>query len=120
MAEFNANGYEDLRNYLQTNWNHIAVVDDAGTEQLRWDVDANANTSFTSGPGTNPLTAELVITGQDIIDAGGSLPVTLSSTEAYKSGSATTIMASDTMTNATLEQDSDQVTITHDYQMPQI
>jgi len=120
MTEFNTDGYADLRTYLQSNWNHIAILDDTGSEQLRWDVDANSNTSWTSGPSSNPLTAELVITGQDIQDAGGSLPVTLTKTEAYKSNSATTVMGSDIMADATLEASDDEVTISHDYEMPQI
>jgi hypothetical protein len=119
-TEFESFGYEDLRTYLQNNWNWIAVVDDGNTEQLRWDVDANANTSWTSGPASNPLTAELTITGQDIVDAGGSLPVTLNRTETYKSSGATTRTSTDTFTGATLETTNDQVIISHDYEMPQI
>ena len=117
-SPFSTDGYADLRSYVQSNWNWIAVLDDGGTEHLRWDVDANSNASWTSGPSGNPLTAELEVTGQDIVDAGGSLPVTLASTEAYQSASATTAMGSDTMTDATLEATGDTVTITHDYEVP--
>jgi len=117
-SPFSTDGYADLRSYVQSNWNWIAVLDDGGTEHLRWDVDANSNASWTSGPSGNPLTAELEVTGQDIVDAGGSLPVTLASTEAYQSASATTAMGSDTMTDATLEATGDTVTITHDYELP--
>ena len=117
-TQFNANGYADIRTYLQSNWNHIAIRDSGGTEQLRWEVDANPNTSWTSAPSGNPLTAELEVTGQDIVDAGGSLPVTLASTEAYQSASATTAMGSDTMTDATLEATGDTVTVTHEYEVP--
>jgi len=119
-TQFESFGNEDIRTYLQNNWNFIAVLDDAGTEQLRWEVDANANTTWSSGPGTNPLTAQLTITGQDIIDAGGSLPVTLARTETYKSSSATTRTSTDTFTDATLEATNDELTITHDYEVPQI
>ena len=119
-SPFNAAGNEDLRGYVQSNWNHIAIIDDGGTEQLRWDVDANSNTSWTSGPSSNPLTAELVVTGQDLVDAGTSLPVTLKKTESYKSSSATIVMGDDTMTDATLEATGDEVTISHDYEIPQI
>jgi len=117
---FESEGYTDLRNYLQNNWNHIAVLDDTGTEQIRLEVGTDSNATFISDSSTNPLTAELVVSGQNIQDAGGSLPVTLNKTEAYKSSSATTVMGSDTMSDATLEQSGDEVTITHDYEMPQI
>lgn len=120
MTEFNSAGYEDLRTYLQNNWQFIAVLDDSGTEQLRWEIGVNTNTTWASGPNTNPLTAELTITGQDLIDAGATLPVTLASTEAYKSGTATTVMGSDPITDATVEASGDEVTISHDYEMPTI
>lgn len=117
---FSAAGYDDLRAYVQNNWNHIAVLDDTGAEVLRWDVPSNADASWASDATGNPLTAELVITGQTLIDAGYTLPLTLASTEAYKSDSATTAMGADTMTNATMETESDTLTITHDYELPQL
>jgi len=120
MTQFDSAGFEDLRTYLQNNWAFIAVLDDAGAEQLRWDVAANSSASFTSGASSNPLTAELTVTGQDIQDAGGTLPVTIKTTEVYKSGPASTRMGSDSMTDATLESSADEVVITHDYEMPPV
>jgi len=118
-SPFSADGYADLRSYIQNTWNWIAVLDDSGSEVLRWDISSNANAQWTSGPSGNPLTAELTITGQTLLDAGSTLPVTLASTEAYQASSATTLMGADSMTNATLEVDADQVTITHDYELPE-
>jgi hypothetical protein len=120
MSQFEPAGFEDLRTYLQNNWNHIGVVDTGGNEQIRWDVSLNSNASFTSGPGSNPLTAQLTITGQDILDAGGSLPVTLTKTEVFKSSGSSTIMGQDSMTDATLEATGDEVVVTHDYEMPNL
>ena len=117
-TQFDADGFADIRTYLQNNWTHVAVVDDTDTEQLRWDIAANSNTSWSSGPSSNPLEATLTVTGQDIQDAGGTLPVTLSSTESYKSSSATERMAADSYTNATLEALADEVVITHQLSTP--
>lgn len=116
--QFESYGFEDLRTYLQNNWAYIAIVDDGGTEVLRWDANNNSNISWTSGPSTNPLSAEITITGQDIIDAGGSLPVTLARTETYMSSSATSRTSYDPISNATIDQDGDQVTVHHDYSLP--
>jgi len=118
MTQFEPHGFKDLRTYLQNNWQYIAVVDDTGSEVLRWDVAANGSASFTSGPTSNPLTTELIITGQDIVDAGGSLPITLERTETYTSATASTRTSTDTISSATLEHSADQVTISHDYRMP--
>ena len=112
-SNFDTDGYTDLRAYIQNNWTHIAVVDSGGNEQLRWDVAANSNASWSSGPSSNPLEATLTITGQDIQDAGGTLPVTLTRTESYKGSGTSTRMGADTYTDATLEAPADEVTITH-------
>jgi hypothetical protein len=111
-------GFEDLRNYAQSNWAFIALIASDGSEILRWDANNNSNVTWSSGPGTNPLTAEITVKGQDIIDAGGSLPVTISETETYKSASASTRIGNDTMSDATLEVAEDQVTISHNYNLP--
>jgi len=112
---FSSAGHTDIRTYLKNNWNWIAVLDDGGAEQLRWNILNNANVTITSDETNNPLTVELEVTGADV---SGTLPVTLSSTGAYKGSGTTTSMGSDTMTDATLEADGDTVTITHDYQHP--
>jgi hypothetical protein len=117
-SQFDAAGFDDLRAYIKNNWNWIADIDSGGGEQLRWDILNNSNVTITSDATGNPLTAELTITGQDLKDAGATLPVTLSSTEVYKSSSATTRMAADTMSDATFDVAEDELTITHDYNLP--
>ncbi len=113
-----AAGYDDLRAYIQNNWPFVAILDDTGTEWLRWDVAANANAQWTSGPSTNPLTAELTVTGSDLQNAGATLPITLNRTEAYKTSSATTRMGTDTHTDATVQVSGDEVVITHRFRLP--
>lgn len=117
-TQFDSAGSSDLRSYIQNNWPYVAVIDDGGNEVLRWDVAANGNASWSSGPSTNPLEATLTITGQDVQDAGGSLPVAFDLTESYKTSSATTRMCGDPFTNATVEAPADEVTITHQLSIP--
>lgn len=117
-SPFDSDGNTDLREYIQANWPYVAVVDSGGTEQLRWDIAANGNASWSSGPSSNPLKATLTVTGQDIQDAGGSLPVTLARTESYKSSESSTRMGSDTHTDATLEAPLDKVVVTHTIELP--
>ncbi|OYR94042.1 hypothetical protein DJ71_02345 [Halorubrum sp. E3] len=114
---FDNAGFEDLHTYIQNNWSFVAVVDDGGTEVLRWDVAANSNASWSGGSGSTPLTATLTVTGQDITDAGGSLPVTIDRTESYKTSGSSTRMCGDPFTNATLEAPADEVTITHEIEV---
>jgi len=120
-SEFNAAGYEDVRTYIQNNWTHIALINDSGTEITRIDVAADSRSSWSSGPSTNPLTATITVTGGDSdIDVESNGAVTISKTESYKSGGASTSMAGDPFTNATLEASNDEVTITHDIEHPTI
>lgn len=117
MTEFSASGYDDLRAYVRNNWNWIAIVNSGGTEQARLDINNSTNVTILSDETGNPLSVEIEITGSEL---SGSLPQTLSSTEAFKSSSATTVMSSDTFTDATMEASNDTLTITHDYELPQI
>lgn len=118
-TEFNTAGYEDLRIYMRDNWNWIAILDDADNEWLRWDINSNANITITSDPTGNPLTVEITVTGVDLTDAGASYPVTINETEVYKGSGTSTIMGTDTHTDATFNADGDEVTLTHNYRAPQ-
>lgn len=120
MPAFTNAGYTNIRAHLQNTWNWVAVVDSNGNEQLRWQVDANPNTTWASDSSSNPLRAELTVTGQDILDAGGSLPVTLTRTETFTSETATQRTSYDSYTDAPLQVANDEVVITHSYEVPQI
>lgn len=113
-----SHGYEDLRSYVLNNWDFIAVVDDVGNEVLRWQVPDNTNTQILSSSGTNPVTIELTITGQDLQDAGNTLPVTLSQTEAFSSSTASTRFGYDSFSNVDVQVPNDEVVITHRYKLP--
>lgn len=117
MAEFEPEGYDDLRSYVRNNWNWIALVNSSGTEQIRLDINSSADVTIISDETSNPLTVEIEITGSQL---SGSLPQTLSEGEVYKTSGATTVMAQDTYTDATLEASNDTIIVTHDYELPQV
>ena len=58
-------GDEDIRAYIEDNWTHIALIDDAAEEVTRIDIDEDERASFTSGAATNPLTIEVTVEGSD-------------------------------------------------------
>jgi hypothetical protein len=117
-TEIEAAGYENLRNYVQNNWDHIALANASGAELVRIDIPNDPRASFISGSGSNPLEAELIVTGQDIIDAGNQLPIQATRTEAYTSQSATTRMGYDPIADVTFEAPNDELTILHEYSLP--
>ena len=118
-SSFDTAGYTDVRDYIQNNWTHIALVDDAGNEVTRIDVTADSRSSWSSGSGTNPLEATITVTGGDSdIDVATNGAVTIVRTESYKGSGASTRMAADPFTNATLEATEDELTITHQIEVP--
>jgi hypothetical protein len=119
MVEYDAHGYDQVRSFVQSNWNWLAILDDSGTEHLRWDLTSNSNVTLESDATANPLEYTITITGQDLVDAGATLPVTLSEGELYETSSATTPIGQDSLrdgdgnaTTATLEATSDTVDLT--------
>lgn len=125
MVDYNAYGYELVRSYIKTDWNWLAILNDSGTELLRWDLTTNGNVTLSSDETSNPLEYTITITGQDLIDAGYSLPQTLSSGELYESDTASTAIGSDslrasdgTATTATLEAAADTVDLTWTQEWP--
>lgn len=125
MVQYNSNGLTELRQYAYNNFSWLAVLNDAGTELLRWDLLNNTNVTVTSDASANPVQYTVTITGQDLIDAGYSLPQTLTDVELYQTSSATTAVGSDsirdssgTATNATLEAPNDQLESTFYQEIP--
>lgn len=115
MTQLATDGFEDIRSYIQTNWPFIAIVDANGNEVTRIDVPNDARASWSSGSSTNPLEATITLTGSD---SDITLPVTIDTTESYKSSGATTVMGSDTFADATLQNSGDELTITHQISLP--
>ena len=125
-VEYATNGYDDVRSYVYNNHNWLALVDDTGTEHIRWDLLANTNVTVTSDATSNPIEYEITVTGQDLVDAGATLPVSLQTQELYLTSSATTPLASQviedssgTDTTATLEATTDEVLLTFTNSWPQ-
>lgn len=125
MVNYDAYGYDQIRSHVQSTWNWLAILNDSGTELLRWDLTANANATLSSDATANPLEYTITVTGQDIVDAGGSLPETLSELELYESSAASTPVGQDSLrdsggnaTTATLEAPSDTVDITFTQNWP--
>lgn len=127
MSEYNTDGYTDVRTYVYNNHNWIGIFDDTDTELLRWDLSANTNVTEVSGPASNPIEYDIEITGQDIIDAGYSLPVTIVYGQVYDSDTSSTPFASDNFaddsgadTSATIKTSGDTVVVAFTNEWPNI
>jgi hypothetical protein len=123
QVSYDAHGYDDLRSYAFNNHNWLAFVDDTGTELIRWDLQSNSNVTVVSDASSNPIEYDVEVTGQDLIDAGYSLPVTIEKLELHLTSSATTPLATQLIedsdgndTTATLEASTD--TMGQTFQIP--
>jgi len=112
------NGYRDIRTYMKNNWNWIGLVDDNGTVQRRYDILNSSSVTIINSETSNPLTVEIEVTGSDIENIGGSLPVTLQSTKFFKTNNSTTSMGSDSIADVELATSGDTVVVTAEYQSP--
>jgi len=123
MSDFNAAGYEDLREYLisASGWSHIALIDDAGDEETRIDIDDDDRASWDDAT-NNPTTLTVEISGGDDDIA---TPVELSRTELHTSDDTTESAHDDQMTDANGDPanaiigSTDELVIEHSVELPE-
>lgn len=118
MAAIPTAGYQDLRDYIQANWTFIEVRDTTGAAILRVG-GADARVSWVHAAGSQTLQRRIVITGSD---ADVPVPVTARSTAIFKVASGGSAMSVETLVegDATISADADNITITHNIQVPQV
>lgn len=123
MSELTTAGYQTFRDYLNSSnatpsaWDYIEIYDDTGTAVTRVSITGDSRCQWLDVDGDNVLKVEFDVTGSD---SDISLPVTLQKSalwNASSGGSQTTVK--EQFANATLNQDGDNVTITHTLNVPQ-
>lgn len=111
-------GNEDLRDAIQNRWTSVALVDDAGNEETRIDIETDDRAEW-GDPATNPITLSISVSGSDNdID----LPTTLVRTELYTDQSSTDELSGDDFDEgpATLGAVGDSLDIEHDVEQPEL
>lgn len=122
MAEINSTGYTSLRNNIderatRETWNIIAVTDGAGTEVVRLST-SDSRVSIVSTQGNNPYQIEVTLTGGD---ADITTPQDIGGSKLYREDTnGEEVTTEETTSTVTLENDSDEVVVTHDIEAPQI
>lgn len=112
-------GTSDIRNYVETNWLYVAFFDSSAVEKYRVKTDASNVTWVQHYDNVaKELKLTVVITGQTLVDAGGTLPITLRTAKFFKGGSGGSPMSSDDDTDVTLAAVADQVTATITCKIP--
>lgn len=116
MAEVTSQAYQNLRDYIQSNWNYIELRDDTNTPILRINT-SDSRVTWTHTPGSQTLELSCVITGSD---ADITLPQTFASSAIYNVASGGNAYSVETFTAFTMSNDADQLTIKHQFEVPQI
>lgn len=115
MAEIEAAGYADLRDYIEGNWPYISIRTPGGSEVVRLDESDPRVTCEVSG-GNVVWTVSLSGDDADI-----TLPVTVSGSALFKADTGGSPMhVDDAWADATLAVDEDTATITHTLEVPQV
>lgn len=114
-SEIPSAGYTDLRDYVRNNWDYIELVDDTDSVVLRVSVSGDSRASWTDNGQTQ--LAEITVSGSD---ADITTPVTIDESRLFDVSSGGSAYSSDTFAAATLQQDSDELTVQHEVQIPQV
>lgn len=114
-SPYDTHGYVQLRKHVLNTFTYVALINDAGSEETRINIDTDSRLINNPDYTTNPLEYQFEILGED---SDISLPVTITETRLYETASASTPIGTDSMKNATLEAPGDEVTISHKQHLP--
>lgn len=124
-SEINEVGYETIRTLVNSSlttagsWDYIELLDTNDNIVTRVSITTDSRASWTTASDTSQTqTVEITVTGAD---ADITTPVTLQESILKNTDSDTADeLHRDTMTNAPIEQSSDEVTVQHNIEIPQV
>jgi hypothetical protein len=117
MAEITAQGYQDLRDYIETTWVWHELRDATTTPIIRIST-ADPRVSWTHVAEAQTLELTTIITGSD--GDITSLPQTFASSALYKVATGGDAFSVETFTQFTIEATNDQLTIKHRIEVPRV
>ncbi|USK86160.1 hypothetical protein [Peribacillus asahii] len=116
MAEISTVAYQDLRNYIQTNWKYIELQDEAGTPVVRLSP-SDSRVQWTHLANDQTLKLQVVIKG---IDSDITAPKTFTKSVIYNVPTGGSPLSSETFTPFTIESDQDELTVVHSISVPKV
>lgn len=116
MAEVTAAAYQDLRNYIQANWKYIELQDGNGNAVIRLSP-SDSRCTWTNAAGDQTLRLQVVIKGSD---SDITKPSTYAKSAIYNVATGGSPFSVESFTAFTIESDMDELTVTHNIQVPQI
>jgi hypothetical protein len=125
MAEIRADGYQTIRDFVNSNkttppeWDYIELYDDSQNAVTRVSITGDSRCQWLDADGDNVLKVEFDVTGSD---GDIPLPTTIEYTALFNDTAGNNgdqITEKEQFAQATLNQDGDNVTITHTVNIPQ-
>lgn len=116
MAEINNSGYQELRDFIQTNWKFLELRDAGGNPVLRIGT-TDPRVTWTHNDGAQTLELTAVIKGSD---SDITKPVTIAQSALYKQSTGGTAYSVEAFTSFTIQANEDQLTVKHQIQVPQV
>jgi len=123
-TEINESGYETLRASVNSGvaapdpWDYIELIDDTGATETRVSVSGDPRASWTTTETDQTQQVEITVTGAD---ADISTPVTISGSALKASDSdSAPEKHRDTMSDAVLAEDQDELIVRHNVEIPQV
>jgi hypothetical protein len=123
MSELTSAGYQTLRDYANSSnaspsdWDYIEIYDDASNAVTRVSITGDARCQWLDVDGDKTLKVEFDVTGSDSDIA---YPVTLQKSAIWNASTGgSQVTVKEQFANATINQDGDNVTITHSINIPQ-
>lgn len=116
MAEITNYAYQNLRDYIQSNWQYIELQDEAGNAILRLSP-TDSRYTWTHNAGDQTLKLQVVIKGSD---TDITLPCTFAKSVIYNVATGGQPLSEETFTPFTVETEQDELTVIHNIQVPQV
>lgn len=115
VSEINEAGYQEIRDFIQSNWDYIELYDDTDSAIGRWEV-GGSKASWTHSAGDQTLEMTLIVTGADL-----GVGNTVSGSRIFSVATGGDILHQEPFANAfTVSQDNDELTVKHQIQVPQV
>jgi len=116
MAEITQAAYQNLRDYIQSNWKYIELQDDTGVSIIRLSP-SDSRVTWTHSAGEQTLKLQVVIKGSD---AEITFPQTLAKSLTYSVATGGSPFSEESFPPFTFVGDQDELTVIHSIEVPKV
>lgn len=116
MAEITSAAYQNLRDYIQSNWNCIELQDESGIKIVRLSP-SDSRVTWQHLAGESVLKLQVIIKGSDSDIVA---PKTFAKSVIYNVATGGSQFSTESFTPFTIESDQDELTVIHNIEVPKV